>query len=928
MSRRGSNIFISLFLVLTGARHAYAIESLVEPRRAAAGATAGDRVVVTGGHSFGRLSNSVVALPDKETLTWKNFPPLLEARQDHGAAAIGNTVYVAGGKDMTHTLASVEMLAYDAAQWVSVAPLSEARAGLLLLSAGGRLYAVGGQGTSGFLSTVEMFNPWLGRWKPVSRVPVPVSHAAGAVFEKEVWVIGGLIRRAGQDAVTDAVWIYDPRKDAWRKGPPLPSPRANAAAAFAGDRIVVVGGRDSAGGLLADALYLDPVDRQWKTRPGRFESGRAEAVAVGQGREIIVIGGFTGDERGIGEVDHADSRGGGWMADLVYDTPSAQDKLMEKTRYDSDHRPTYLPAPSGIDTLPSDAILSAARWGAQSIELKGNHYLIGGYGGGRFLNFVETLDANGFHWTPSSPLRHPRVGHAVATDGEKIWVAGGTDQGGVMDSVEVFDLESGDWSPAPPMLAARTGLGLFAADGALYAVGGKGRDGPLNTVERLSGGHWTPVEQHEEKVIGSHALPYFDAASQAAGSKGGASAYFYAGVYLKDSRPTVTSGVGSFGAAPRGWAFSATTEGIDSLPTARAGAAVAVNANGDTYLVGGYDERGRALGTLEIVNPSGTKPRIAPSMPTPRSHAAAFFRDGLLHVVGGKGSDGKELDVVEVYNPATVRWAQVPASAAAPSGPRVDASKLPPLAAHSPRPHDFAVVIGIEGYKTLPAAAFGESDAWEYQRHLEALGVPKENIVTLTGAHAGRVDIAKYVEEWLTAQVKADSRVYVVFSGHGAPDPDDGTSFLVPWDGDPAFLKTTGYALRSLYQRLDALPIREAVVVLDACFSGAGGRSVIAKGVRPLVRLKSPGDHWRHTTILAASHAEQIAGAFNDKKHGLFSYYVFSGLEGAAAPKGDAHMSVDDLYQYVRRNVVIGARAQGREQEPVLLTETPRLRLY
>jgi len=77
---------------------------------------------------------------------------------------------------------------------------------------------------------------------------------------------------------------------------------------------------------------------------------------------------------------------------------------------------------------------------------------------------------------------------------------------------------------------------------------------------------------------------------------------------------------------------------------------------------------------------------------------------------------------------------------------------------------------------------------------------------------------------WLANNVESDSRVFIYYSGHGAPDPRTGDAYLVPYDGDPSFIENTGYSLKKLYDTLGKLPSKEIVVILDSCFSGAGGR--------------------------------------------------------------------------------------------------------
>src|SRR6185312_10318367 len=183
------------------------------------------------------------------------------------------------------------------------------------------------------------------------------------------------------------------------------------------------------------------------------------------------------------------------------------------------------------------------------------------------------------------------------------------------------------------------------------------------------------------------------------------------------------------------------------------------------------------------------------------------------------------------------------------------------------RPDDYALIVGIEGYRSIPKADFGENDAKSVKAYMEALGVPPTNVITLLGQGASRADIAKYLEEWLPGVVKPDSRVYFYYSGHGAPDPQTGVAYLIPYDGDPSFLKSTAFPLSKIYADLSALPAKESVVMLDSCFSGAGGRSVMAPGVRPLVVTEDVNVAPDKVDVLSASGAREIAGGLDLRQH-------------------------------------------------------------
>lgn len=233
------------------------------------------------------------------------------------------------------------------------------------------------------------------------------------------------------------------------------------------------------------------------------------------------------------------------------------------------------------------------------------------------------------------------------------------------------------------------------------------------------------------------------------------------------------------------------------------------------------------------------------------------------------------------------------------------------------RPDDFALVVGIEKYSDIPEAQFAQNDAEAVKDHLIALGFPSRNVVQLFGEKAGRSSMEKFLENWLPRNVKEDSRVFFYFSGHGAPDPKTGEAYLIPWDGDPTFLENTGYPLKRLYEKLSALKAKETIVALDACFSGAGGRSVLAKGARPLVTKMSASTVPSELTVFAAASSDQITSTLEDQGHGTFTYYFLKGLGGAA--KGDSGaVTAKNLYDYLKPKVQDAARRQNRDQQPVL----------
>lgn len=238
-------------------------------------------------------------------------------------------------------------------------------------------------------------------------------------------------------------------------------------------------------------------------------------------------------------------------------------------------------------------------------------------------------------------------------------------------------------------------------------------------------------------------------------------------------------------------------------------------------------------------------------------------------------------------------------------------------------PNAYAVVIGIEQYRQkLPAADFAVSDAQTVTDYLtKAMGYPAENIITLTNDRAALGDFVKYIERWLPNNIEHGSTVSIYYSGHGAPNTKTGDAYLVPYDGDPTFIAETGYSLKRMYDALGKLPAKEIIVALDSCFSGAGGRSVLAKGARPLVmNLKHDAVMAKNITVLAASSGEQSSSTYDEKGHGLFTYFLLKGIKNENVVKQDGSLAIQDLFSYMKPQVERIARKQyNNEQIPQLI---------
>jgi hypothetical protein len=277
--------------------------------------------------------------------------------------------------------------------------------------------------------------------------------------------------------------------------------------------------------------------------------------------------------------------------------------------------------------------------------------------------------------------------------------------------------------------------------------------------------------------------------------------------------------------------------------------------------------------------------------------------------------------------PAAYPMPAAPQAAQAPAQPSFQ-EPAPPRS-YTGASTSWAVVVGIEKYREdLPPASNAEADAQAFADFAEkTMGIPPEHIKLLLGSRAGKADVESVLWEWLPRNaVDPSGVVYLFFSGHGAPAPDTGDAYLVPYDADPAYLKTRGIAVSSVYDALAHLKGPRAVAFLDSCFSGGGSRSVIAKGLRPLVPLREVRSTGTVMSFTAAGPG-QTTGASSRAPHGLFTEHLLEGLRGAADTDGDRNVSLAELVAHVSSRVATEARLQNREQTPTFTCDTDASRL-
>ncbi len=276
--------------------------------------------------------------------------------------------------------------------------------------------------------------------------------------------------------------------------------------------------------------------------------------------------------------------------------------------------------------------------------------------------------------------------------------------------------------------------------------------------------------------------------------------------------------------------------------------------------------------------------------------------------------------------------AHVPAAAQPDS--TVDSRPLEPAPRSNwPQGERWAVIIGISKYQNagIRSLEYAHRDADSLYHLLQRPsggGFKKDHIVHLTDSTATYANIRFALRSFLK-QPKEGDLVLLYFACHGAPDrdrPANETVYLLPYDTDPNHLAATAIPMREIDEALrEILLARQVIILADACHSaniagGIGGRNLENnKAVNK--SLKGLGDAKGGIALLSSASANEEAQ--EDRRwgggHGVFTHFLLEGLRGRAddTPQ-DGQVSVGELFEYVRANVIEATKNQPKKQTPVI----------
>ena len=270
--------------------------------------------------------------------------------------------------------------------------MSTARSEITATNIGDDIHVIGGFDLSGdALDVVEVYNVKNDSWKPIAPLPKPLHHTAATSFGGKIYVVGGFI--SAEWIPSNQLFIYDPIKNEWTEGKPMPTPRGALTAIFVNGILYALGGQDEEGILNINEAY-DPITDRWISKTP-MPTGRHHAASATVDNKIYVSGGRIAGSSPLVNVN----------INEMYDTETEKWTTVEP--------------------------MQSKRSGIAAASVNNNIFVFGGEDLTRTYSNNEKFDTQDGKWTSQEPMPTSRHGLAAVSINNRIFVIGGGPEPGL-----------------------------------------------------------------------------------------------------------------------------------------------------------------------------------------------------------------------------------------------------------------------------------------------------------------------------------------------------------------------------------------------------------------------------------------------------------------------------------------------------------------
>ncbi|MCI0696849.1 T9SS type A sorting domain-containing protein [candidate division KSB1 bacterium] len=347
--------------------------------------------------------------------------------------------------------------------------------------------------------------------------------------------------------------------------------------------------------------------------------------------------------------------------------------------------------------------------GGQAIVHDSSIYIFGGYFDslGTEVRFIYAYDPARNRWSAVANLNAPRAWFVAAPYGDSLVIAGGIHNRFVTDPAKLFGIELWNFKDAPRIDRINVNFARNFASGVIH-----------QNDFYLFGGLPSPATGDSLR------LPYIFGYNIAGGREIFREDNLFAGIDVYDQmlvkRGDEAFIFGGVTLSPTNDVFRFSLKDhtlrriFPDLLEERAGGEAVLMPNGEIYVMGGYNERAKALRSVEVFkihDGENYTIRSAPPLRFPRTYAMAVEYEGKIYLFGGVDDLGRPVRAIERLDVST---------AVEENDEKIAANFI--LASNYPNPFNASTTIEF----TLPQAQSVNLDIYDvHGRHVKTLAQAK-----------------------------------------------------------------------------------------------------------------------------------------------------------------------------------------------------------
>mgnify|MGYP002622607230 CR=1 FL=1 len=235
----------------------------------------------------------------------------------------------------------------------------------------------------------------------------------------------------------------------------------------------------------------------------------------------------------------------------------------------------------------------------------------------------------------------------------------------------------------------------------------------------------------------------------------------------------------------------------------------------------------------------------------------------------------------------------------------------------------YCVIIANEEYMAegIDNVRFAINDGKVFKQYCtKTLGIPESNIRLRENASYGT--IIQSLEFLKQAAFSNSGKVKLIFyyAGHGMPSESTQRACLLPTDASPK-IERLWIPLNEVYSELSSIESESVTVFLDACFSGrkrGNDEAMMASRGAAMKVMDEPLKG--NMVVFSAVSNEETALSFEEKKHGMFTYFLLNQLN-----KSRGNISYGKLFKEVEEKVKRYSWKRNLKSQTPTVTTSPAM---